>query len=57
MGEEGLVEVEYVGQATRPLLWQGPITKWAYEFGGDVRIGYMDVRDAQFMEKGPFRCK
>jgi hypothetical protein len=56
-GEKGLVLLRYSGLATQMLYFPGPVTGVRYPFGGIRLEGYVDSRDAEKMQGGPFeRC-
>ncbi len=46
-GESGMVILEYVGRNVGKSSWFGPATGARYRFGGDQRVGYVDIRDAR----------
>jgi hypothetical protein len=45
-GEFGLLLLEYTGQAPSVRWWPGLTTGARYPFGGERRLGYVDLRDA-----------
>ena len=46
-GEQGFVLATYTGKSKTERDWIGPITGATYVFGDDVRMGLVDVRDAE----------
>lgn len=48
-GQAGFEILEYIGASTGDMSWFGPVTKTRYVFGGNRRVGYVDIKDAPGM--------
>ena len=48
-GQAGFEILEYIGASTSDMSWFGPVTKTRYVFGGNKRVGYVDIKDAPGM--------
>lgn len=48
-GQAGFEILEYIGAGTSDSSWFGPVTKTRYVFGGNRRVGYVDIKDAPGM--------